>query len=484
MKIGEMKLTLPLLFALAACAGGGLREVRGVRFQLSSKEMELADQYEREEPKSARAIVRCDYWTQRKYGNGIYAFATLPRWINAEQIAHCAVHVKAEKQPGSIVVYSKVEGHGIVTTVSRQMSCRETRFDADQQPFERQPAWQTCEAEPLNGTVLHLAFDDGQEASATTDAAGSARFDLSSIGWSDDALKSGQARLVLLTGERYTVSIAELPKYLEWQSARAAQQKLEQGNAAFESAKTECERAETPDSCNKLYDYTKRDTPVYDPVRAKDAMPVLRKSMPKISDKQISAMDDVCRHQTDAAPCADLGNQAIDAMNNLGAQKLLLDVPVRVARIRHIVTQAKTFAMANARRVEVDQQSATAAALAQCGAGDQASCHSIGQNASVTNILVDPSAFDKSVVILRNVVVHRHGGGRGTINDYLGSEAGFSQNYVWVQISSDSPRSARAGWMNLPGDDCVVLEVLGLLVIGNAGQPLLLLLGIGGGARL
>jgi hypothetical protein len=91
---------------VCACGGGVPRRVNGVTFELSNKEVGLADAYERDEPGTADAQARCDYWTKRREdagGNhlvGIFSwppeyFRTLRAWTDARKSEACDV-AKAE----------------------------------------------------------------------------------------------------------------------------------------------------------------------------------------------------------------------------------------------------------------------------------------------------------------------------------------------------------------------------------------------------
>lgn len=96
------------LFALTAVAAAGCgtslvqRQVRGATFDLSSKEIGLADEYEGQDPRAGNAQVRCDYWTKRRAdadGNhliGVFSwppeyFANLRGWTEAKKSEVCEV---------------------------------------------------------------------------------------------------------------------------------------------------------------------------------------------------------------------------------------------------------------------------------------------------------------------------------------------------------------------------------------------------------
>jgi hypothetical protein len=92
-------LLAPLLGALA-CGGGTQVQARGAAFALSSKEIGLATEYERGDPRPADAQERCDYWTKRREdanGNhviGLFSwppsyFEGLRAWTEAKKGEAC-----------------------------------------------------------------------------------------------------------------------------------------------------------------------------------------------------------------------------------------------------------------------------------------------------------------------------------------------------------------------------------------------------------
>jgi hypothetical protein len=103
----------PLLLLLAVGAGAACgatlpHRVKGATFELSSKEIGLADEYERDEPRTGEVQVRCDYWTKRREdanGNhlvGLFSwppeyFQTLRAWAEAKKAEVCDV-AKAEAE--------------------------------------------------------------------------------------------------------------------------------------------------------------------------------------------------------------------------------------------------------------------------------------------------------------------------------------------------------------------------------------------------
>ncbi len=105
MRRSFLLITAPLTAALA-CSSSTQLQVRGATFELSSKEIGLANQYDREDPHAADAQARCDYWTKRREdanGNhlvGLFSwppeyFWHLRAWADAKKAEACDL-AKAE----------------------------------------------------------------------------------------------------------------------------------------------------------------------------------------------------------------------------------------------------------------------------------------------------------------------------------------------------------------------------------------------------
>jgi hypothetical protein len=80
----------------AACGGTVQREVKGASFELSRKEADLADQYDREEPRRADAAARCEYWKKRVDDAG-KDHVIGPFEYSPESFVHLRAWAEAEK---------------------------------------------------------------------------------------------------------------------------------------------------------------------------------------------------------------------------------------------------------------------------------------------------------------------------------------------------------------------------------------------------
>ncbi len=79
--------------------------------------------------------------------------------------------------------------------------------------------WKTCGTRPVAGEPLHLDLADGQQVVQTTNAQGQAHFDLAAVRWTDEALKSPQARVGSGSQQLASVDLTALPQYVQWKSA-------------------------------------------------------------------------------------------------------------------------------------------------------------------------------------------------------------------------------------------------------------------------
>lgn len=82
------------LVLLAACGASPheVKDVRGARFELSDREVTVADRFEQQDPTTADAQTRCGYWKRRSYdvGTRYSDRAMLRQWTSAKESEACA----------------------------------------------------------------------------------------------------------------------------------------------------------------------------------------------------------------------------------------------------------------------------------------------------------------------------------------------------------------------------------------------------------
>lgn len=136
-----------------------------------------------------------------------------------------------------------ISANALDVTLTQPTECRDgtpmVRDRKEAVPVHVARDWRTCGSRPLAGSSLHLDLADGQQIEQTTDATGHARFDLSTIRWTDGALQSGKASLTTGTGQALaTIDLTKLPQYASWLQARTQQQAVAaiQSNAQLDRA--------------------------------------------------------------------------------------------------------------------------------------------------------------------------------------------------------------------------------------------------------
>lgn len=108
--------------------------------------------------------------------------------------------------------------------------------------------WGTCGMRPMASSPVRLVFGDGQHVEQITDAAGRARFDLSTIRWTDAALSSGKANVTNASGQELaSFDLAALPQYISWSRDRGQRQAVAEGQA-----NAQVERFQIDDCIGKL----------------------------------------------------------------------------------------------------------------------------------------------------------------------------------------------------------------------------------------
>ena len=95
--------------------------------------------------------------------------------------------------------------------------------------------WRACGARPMANTTISLAFADGQQMSQATNAQGHAHFDLASVHWTDEAMKSARAQIALAEGNQTeSIDLKALPQYAEWQRRRTLRERSDRDSAKHE----------------------------------------------------------------------------------------------------------------------------------------------------------------------------------------------------------------------------------------------------------
>jgi hypothetical protein len=147
-------------------------------------------------------------------------FVTLRAWTNAKRIEACSGYRKQEQKIEGATAKGGIQGDTIIATFTSLVQCRNKLVDSRGREFHTHAPWTPCPG-PLKSAPVRLVFPDSQTVPATTDPDGRVTFDLASVHWTDDAVKSGQAQFAIADGPPIaSVPLAALPPYIVWQQRK------------------------------------------------------------------------------------------------------------------------------------------------------------------------------------------------------------------------------------------------------------------------
>lgn len=235
---------------LSACGGGGsLREVQGAKFALNAKETEIAEYGEQRQPPASDRSGRCEFWdgvNQRTHA--VAPGSSLAAWAQAKESEAC---------PCVLGLDAKLDGDAIVG----HLNCGGRAVQAAR-------LWLTCAGCDL------LLPESG--VSATTSAAGEARFDLSSMQVGRDFGRYNAKAQISFRGDfesgtrwhkgtdfsaprfvtldpNVEVDLTGASRYATWKAQAGATQQANKDALATERAKLDAECTQgNGDSCKKL----------------------------------------------------------------------------------------------------------------------------------------------------------------------------------------------------------------------------------------